>query len=31
MPKRSWPVGVFALILVLPFLYMISVSFMGEA
>jgi len=31
MPKRSWPVGVFALILLLPFLYMISVSFMGEA
>jgi multiple sugar transport system permease protein len=31
MPKRSWPLGVLALILALPFLYMISVSFMGEA
>ena len=31
MPRRSWPLGVLALILVLPFLYMISVSFMGEA
>jgi multiple sugar transport system permease protein len=30
MPRRSWPLGVLALILVLPFLYMISVSFMGE-
>lgn len=30
MPRRSWPLGVLALILVLPFLYMISISFMGE-
>ena len=30
MPRRSWPLGVLALILMLPFLYMISVSFMGE-
>ena len=30
MPRRSWPLGVLAVILVLPFLYMISVSFMGE-
>jgi multiple sugar transport system permease protein len=30
MPRRSWPLGVLALILALPFLYMISVSFMGE-
>ena len=30
MPRRSWPLGVLALILVLPFLYMVSVSFMGE-
>ena len=30
MPRRSWPLGVLALILALPFLYMVSVSFMGE-
>lgn len=30
MPRRSWPLGVLALIVTLPFLYMVSVSFMGE-
>ena len=30
MPKRSWPLGVVALVVVAPFLYMVSVSFMGE-
>jgi multiple sugar transport system permease protein len=30
MPRRSWPLGVLAVILVLPFLYVISVSFMGD-
>lgn len=30
MPRRSWPLALPALILILPFLYMISVSFMGE-
>ena len=30
MPRRSWPLGVLAVILLSPFLYMLSVSFMGE-
>lgn len=30
MPRRSWPLGLLALILVLPFFYMVSVSFMTE-
>jgi multiple sugar transport system permease protein len=30
MAKRSWPLGLFALVVVAPFLYMISVSFMSE-
>jgi multiple sugar transport system permease protein len=30
MPRRSWPLTVLALMLALPFLYMISVSFMGD-
>jgi multiple sugar transport system permease protein len=30
MPRRSWPLGVLALVVVLPFFYMVSVSFMGE-
>ena len=30
MPRRSWPLALLALILILPFLYMISVSFMSE-
>ncbi len=30
MPKRSWPLGLVALVVIAPFLYMVSVSFMGE-
>lgn len=30
MPRRSWPLSVLALIVALPFFYMVSVSFMGE-
>jgi multiple sugar transport system permease protein len=30
MPKRSWFLGLAALIMAAPFLYMVSVSFMGE-
>ena len=30
MPRRSWPLGILALILALPFFYMVSVSFMGD-
>jgi multiple sugar transport system permease protein len=30
MPKRSWPLAFFALVVVAPFLYMVSVSFMSE-
>ena len=30
MPRRSWPLAVLALIVALPFFYMVSVSFMGE-
>lgn len=30
MPRRSWPLGLLALVVVAPFLYMVSVSFMGE-
>jgi multiple sugar transport system permease protein len=30
MPKRSWPLALLALVVVAPFLYMISISFMGE-
>lgn len=30
MPKRSWPLGLVGLVVVAPFLYMVSVSFMGE-
>jgi multiple sugar transport system permease protein len=30
MPRRSWPLGLLALIVALPFFYMTSVSFMGE-
>ena len=31
MPRRSWLLAVLGLLLMLPFLYMISISFMGEA
>ncbi len=30
MPKRSWPLGLLALVVVAPFLYMVSISFMSE-
>lgn len=30
MLRRSWPLGLCALVVVAPFLYMVSVSFMGE-